>query len=67
LQSQSKFRLTDNSIEFYSDTNGVSNLIPDSLKSEVSLDISETVKLVNFPYLNKEEWLVFKRTANFGG
>lgn len=67
IQAQSKFKFTENSIEFYSDTTGVSELVPDSLRSDVMLEMTETFKIVNFPYTNKEEWPAYKGTANFGG
>ena len=39
-ESKSKFRLTDNSIDFYNDSTGLSSLIPDSIEVEIILDFS---------------------------
>lgn len=62
----SKFVITNNTLEIYQDTAGVSVLIPDSLKAMVQLQLSESFKLINYPYEDGNEWLAYKGEAKFG-
>ena len=64
--SQSKFSITENSIDFFVDTSGVYDLIPDSVEIEIKLVFDKVFKLVEFPYLDKNEFQVFNAGANFG-
>lgn len=64
LQSQSKFRINENYIEFFYDSNGVANVIPDSL--DIKLTFDESFKLVEYPYEKGKKWSTFKGVANFG-
>jgi len=50
--------------DFFYDSTGVSDLIPDSV--EVALLLDETFKVIQFPYLDGNEWTVFKAGVNFG-
>ena len=65
-EANSRFRLTDKSVDFYSDSSGVSGLIPDSIEVEIVLDLDAAIKLIEFPYLDHHEWNAFNGTANFG-
>ena len=62
----SKFLITNNALEVYQDTAGVSVLIPDSLKTMVQLQLSENLKLINYPYEEGTEWIAYKGEAKFG-
>lgn len=62
----SKFRITDNALEVYQDTAGVSTLIPDSLKALVQIQLSENLKIINYPYEDGQEWVAYKGEAMFG-
>lgn len=64
--SQSKFSITENSIDFFADSSGVSALIPDSIEIEIKLVFDKVFKLVQFPFLDKKEYNVFNAGANFG-
>jgi hypothetical protein len=66
IQSLSKFRITENSLDFLADTSGVSALIPDSINMEIVLQLDDAYKLVEYPYADKHEWVVYKGSANFG-
>lgn len=66
LSLNSKFRITDNALEVYQDTSGVSTLIPDSLKALVQLQLSENLKIINYPYEDGEEWVAYKGETLFG-
>lgn len=63
--SKSKFRLTDNCIDFYTDSTGLSSLIPDSIEVEIILDLDEYAKLVEFPYSDNHKWNAYNGAANF--
>ncbi len=64
FQSQSKFRINENSIEFFYDSTGVTDLIPDSI--DIKLTIDKSFKLVEYPYEKEKKWSVFKAGADFG-
>lgn len=66
LNLKTKFKLTENSIEIMADTNGTSNLIPDSLSIPVKLELNETFKVVQFPLEENSTWEVFKAYAIMG-
>ncbi len=61
---QSKFRISENSIDFFYDSSGVSKLIPDSM--DVALFLDEAFKVIQYPFASKTEWDVFKTSVNFG-
>ena len=65
-EATSRFRLTNNSVDLYSDSSGISGLIPDSIEVEISLDLDQVFKLIIFPYNDDSEWNVFNGVANFG-
>jgi hypothetical protein len=64
--SQSKFTITENSVDFFTDTSGVTALIPDSIEIDIKVIFDKVFKLVEFPYLAKKEYQVFNAGANFG-
>ncbi|MCB0731649.1 MAG: hypothetical protein KDC88_11505 [Ignavibacteriae bacterium] len=66
FSSFSKFKITENSLEFYADTAGINSLIPDSLDMEISLNLDETFLLVSYPFENAGEWTAYKGSINFG-
>ena len=66
ITSQSKFTITENSIEFFADTSGAAELIPDTLEIDIEVIFDQVFNLVEFPYLEKNEYQVFNAGANFG-
>lgn len=66
FQSQSKFRINENSIEFFYDSTGVTDLIPDSVDFEIQLIFDESFNLVQYPLEKDKKWSAFKAGANFG-
>ncbi|MCW8849666.1 MAG: hypothetical protein OQJ81_06765 [Melioribacteraceae bacterium] len=66
INSQSKFTITDNSIDFFADSSGVAELIPDSIEIDIKLIFDNAFKLVQYPYNDKEEFKVFNAAANLG-
>ncbi len=66
LNLKTKFKMTENSIEIIADTNGTSNMIPDSLNLSVKLEMDETFKVIQFPLEKNSTWEVFKAYAIMG-
>jgi len=64
--SESRSRITENTLEFYADTSGTSQLIPDSLDIEITLTNDEFIKLISYPYNDEAEWQVYNVAVNFG-
>ena len=64
IESQSKFRINENTIEFFYDSTGLAELIPDSI--DIELTIEESFKLVEYPYEKEKKWSAFKAGANYG-
>ncbi len=64
--SQSKFSITETSIDYFADSSGVAELIPDSIEIEIKLIFDKVFKLINFPFLDKKQFKVFDAGANFG-
>jgi hypothetical protein len=66
IKTNSKFQITSNYLEFFADTNGVSELIPDSIEVEIDLILDKSFKIVEFPLVKEKEWKVYNGSANFG-
>ena len=56
--SLSYFRKTNDSVFYFLDTTGLSAAIPDSLRSNISLD--NEMKIISFPVTENHSWSVFK-------
>ncbi|MBK8943981.1 MAG: hypothetical protein IPM32_01805 [Ignavibacteriae bacterium] len=66
INLQTKIKVTDNSVEIFSDTTGTSDLIPDSLGITVKLELDEVFKVLDFPLVQNKEWEVYKAYAVMG-
>ncbi|MCB0744492.1 MAG: hypothetical protein H6613_10340 [Ignavibacteriales bacterium] len=62
----SKVKLSENTVEFYSDNEGASQLIPDSLAGQVQLELDETFKVLQLPLEANSTWDVYNGKAVFG-
>jgi hypothetical protein len=63
---QSKIQITENSLEFMVDSSGISEMIPDSLKSLVTLELGSSFKVLEFPLNVNTTWDVYKTSVSFG-
>jgi hypothetical protein len=66
LLSQSRFRVTEDAIEFYADTTGVASLIPDSVEIDINLTNDKYISIIKYPYSLENEWQVYSVKVNFG-
>ena len=64
--SQSKFSITETSLDYFADSSGVAELIPDSIEIDIKVIFDKVFKIVNFPFLDKKQFKVFDAGANFG-
>ncbi len=63
---ETKLRITENSVELFTDTKLLQGILPDSLEGKVQFKFDEKFKLINFPYTNKKEWLAYRDKVLFG-
>lgn len=59
-----KFKVSKDEISYYADTVAIKDLIPDSLKSQFSLEVSNMFNLLNKDYTNSNKWDVYKVAVN---
>lgn len=64
---KTRILFTNNSIQYFVDTSGISSFLSDSINFDISVSLDETAKLVEYPYAGGQSWNVFNAFAYFGG
>lgn len=67
VEKKTKIIFTNNSIQYFVDSSGISSFLSDSIDFDISVSLDETAKLVQYPYIDEESWNVFNAYAHFAG